>query len=78
MASTTRTTITLDCRGFAPPEPLLMTLKSLEQTSTLTGVYDRMPYLLFPELDQRALRYGVEVRNDGVYVRISGRGGRRG
>lgn len=67
-----------DYRGLEPPEPLLRTLQSLERdgrtTFPLTVVYDRMPYLLFPELDQRGFRYGVDPRHDGVYVTIVRRG----
>lgn len=64
----------LDCRGMVPPDPLVETLKQVDSWTTgpmaLTAVYDRNPYLLFPELDQRALTYRVDARPDGVYVVI--------
>jgi hypothetical protein len=65
-----------DFRGLEPPEPLLRTLRCLEEPTVgrLHVVYDRMPYLLFPELDQRGFGYEVETRHDGVYVEIMKRG----
>jgi hypothetical protein len=63
----------LDFRGRLPPEPLMGTLAAIDawvDATPLTVVYDRQPYLLFPELDTRGLRYEVDTRPDGVYVRI--------
>jgi hypothetical protein len=63
-----------DFRGFAPPEPLMETLKVVDSWSTpgqsLQALYDRNPYLLFPELDARALHYRVTTQDSGILVDI--------
>lgn len=61
-----------DFRGLAPPDPLVETLKRVDNwpvgLPAITAVYDRNPYLLFSELDQRQVTYHVDTRSDGVYV----------
>ena len=61
-----------DVRGLLPPEPLVETLAALDcgGDAGLLAIYDRYPSLLFPELDARGFTYVVELRPDGVYVRI--------
>lgn len=63
-----------DFRGMQPPDPLVETLQVVDAWTqvgqSLTAVYDRNPYLLFPELDNRGLCYRIDIRQDGVYVNI--------
>lgn len=47
---------TLDNRGMMPPEPMVITLETLERMTpgeVLEGWYDRDPLLLYPELQTR-------------------------
>ncbi len=47
---------TLDNRGMMPPEPMVITLETLESMApgeVLEGWYDRDPLLLYPELQTR-------------------------
>ncbi len=46
----------LDNRGMMPPEPMVITLETLENMApgeVLEGLYDRDPLLLYPELQTR-------------------------
>lgn len=63
---------TLDVRGLEPPEPLVKILEraaSLRPGETLMVVHDRRPIFLYPQLDQRGLRYETDEPETGV-VRI--------
>lgn len=65
---------TIDMRGMPPPEPLILTLETVEGMGVgevMEGCYDRDPVLLFPELDARGHLYQSEKRSSNEYrVRI--------
>ena len=65
--------ITLDNRGLMPPEPLVRMLTAcddLQAGDRIVAAMDRRPLLLFPELDERGLRYTCEPRGEGFEVTI--------
>lgn len=68
----------IDLRGMPPPEPLVLTLETVEALAVgevMEGCYDRDPVLLYPELDTRGHHYQSEKRSASEYrVRIR-RGG---
>lgn len=65
---------TVDLRGMLPPEPLVLTLETLEAMAVgevMEGCYDREPLLLYPELDVRGHPYQCDKRGANEYhVRI--------
>lgn len=65
---------TADLRGMLPPEPLVLTLETLEALAVgevMEAWYDREPLLLYPELDVRGHAYRCDKRGANEYhVRI--------
>jgi len=60
----------LDNRGLQPPEPMMRTLKALDELETgqnLTIINDRRPMFLFEELEQRGYSFQTTERDDGSY-----------
>lgn len=60
----------LDCRGLHPPEPFVRIIEQLDAVHgdfRLTALLERRPIHLFPELEERGLRYGIRQREDGLY-----------
>lgn len=65
------TIITMDNRALSPPEPLLKILAacdSLRPGDRIEAEMDRRPIFLFPELEDRGLRYDCEERGDGSFL----------
>jgi uncharacterized protein (DUF2249 family) len=63
-------TITLDNRGLEPPQPMLRVLAALDASGphdTIVALSDRMPLLLFDELNERGLSYTAQQQPDGAY-----------
>ncbi|HQR03220.1 MAG: DUF2249 domain-containing protein [Proteobacteria bacterium] len=64
----------IDLRGMMPPEPLILTLETVEDMApgeVVEACYDRDPLLLYPELDVRGHRYHCEKYGANEYrVRI--------
>jgi hypothetical protein len=63
-------TITLDNRGLEPPQPMLRVLAALEASGphdTIVALTDRVPLLLFDELNERGLVYTAEQQPDGAH-----------
>ena len=60
----------LDNRGMMPPEPMVITLETLENMTpgeVLEGLYDRDPLLLYPELQTRGHQAHCEKTGASVY-----------
>ena len=60
----------LDNRGLQPPEPMMRTLKALEELESgqsLTIINDRRPMFLFEELQQRGYAFETTERDDGSF-----------
>lgn len=60
----------LDNRGLQPPEPMMRTLKALDDLEvgqTLTIINDRRPMFLYEELDQRGYAHQTSERDDSSY-----------
>ncbi|HJV46447.1 MAG TPA: DUF2249 domain-containing protein [Bacillota bacterium] len=60
----------LDNRGLTPPEPMIRTLKKLDEIAngeSLVIVNDRQPMFLYPELEERGYQYETEQQEDGSY-----------
>lgn len=63
---------TLDVRQMSPPEPMELTLATLEKLpagTSLVQVNERVPQFLLPLLEERGFRYSI-VKNDGAEVRL--------
>lgn len=63
-------TITLDNRGLEPPQPMLRVLAALDASGphdTIVALTDRLPLLLFDELNERGLSYIAERQPDGAH-----------
>ncbi len=63
-------TITLDNRGLEPPQPMLRVLAALDASGphdTIVALTDRVPLLLFDELNERRLVYTAEQQPDGAH-----------
>jgi uncharacterized protein (DUF2249 family) len=63
-------TITLDNRGLEPPQPMLRILAALDASGphdTIVALTDRVPLLLFDELNERGLSYTGEQLPDGAH-----------
>lgn len=63
--------VKMDNRGLEPPEPLLRILEAvemLEPQSSIEALMDRRPVFLFPELDERGLRYTCDPRAEGGFI----------
>ncbi|MEO7129521.1 MAG: DUF2249 domain-containing protein [Rhodoferax sp.] len=60
----------LDNRGMMPPEPMVITLETLETMApgeVLEGLYDRDPLLLYPELQTRGHQARCEKTGASEY-----------
>ena len=60
----------LDNRGLEPPQPMLRVLAALDASGphdTIVALTDRMPLLLFDELNERGLVYSAEQQPDGAH-----------
>ena len=60
----------LDNRGMMPPEPMVITLETLENMTpgeVLEGLYDRDPLLLYPELQTRGHQAHCEKTGASEY-----------
>jgi uncharacterized protein (DUF2249 family) len=67
-----QSTITLDVRGFEPPQPLVRVLEHLEMLRAderLEMIHDRKPQLLYPQLDARGFLHETTEPEPGV-VRV--------
>jgi uncharacterized protein (DUF2249 family) len=65
---------TIDVRGLAPPEPMELTLATLDRLpigTALLQLNDRVPQFLLPLLAERGFGYQVEERAGGARVRIA-------
>jgi uncharacterized protein (DUF2249 family) len=63
-------TITLDNRGLEPPQPMLRVLAALDASGphdTIVALTDRLPLLLFDELNERGLSYTTQQQPDGAH-----------
>jgi uncharacterized protein (DUF2249 family) len=63
-------TITLDNCGLEPPQPMLRVLAALDASGphdTIVALTDRLPLLLFDELNERGLSYTTQQQPDGAY-----------
>ena len=63
-------TITLDNRGLEPPQPMMRVLAALDASGphdTIVALTDRVPLLLFDELNERGLAYSAEQQPDGAH-----------
>jgi uncharacterized protein (DUF2249 family) len=63
-------TIMLDNRGLEPPQPMLRVLAALDASGprdTIVALTDRVPLLLFDELNERGLAYTAEQQADGAH-----------
>jgi uncharacterized protein (DUF2249 family) len=72
---------TLDNRGMMPPEPMVITLETIEAMAAgevLEGWYDRDPLLLYPELETRGHLARCEKRGAGDYRVLIRRGAGQG
>jgi uncharacterized protein (DUF2249 family) len=61
---------TLDNRGMMPPEPMVITLETLQHMApgdVLEGWYDRDPLLLYPELQTRGHQAHCEKTGASEY-----------
>lgn len=61
---------TLDNRGLEPPEPMVRTLKSLDEMKKgemLAIINDRRPMFLYEELDERGYQHETEAQEDGSF-----------
>jgi hypothetical protein len=62
--------ITLDNRRLEPPQPMLRVLAALDASGphdTIVALSDRMPLLLFDELNERGLSYTPQQQPDGAH-----------
>jgi uncharacterized protein (DUF2249 family) len=69
-ADTTGHTLTLDNRGLEPPQPMLRVLAALDASGphdTIVALTDRVPLLLFDELNERGLAYTAEQLPAGAH-----------
>jgi hypothetical protein len=69
-ADTPARTITLDNRGMEPPQPMMRVLAALDASGshdTIVALTDRVPLLLFDELNERGLSYTAEQQPDGAH-----------
>src|SRR6185312_953506 len=60
----------LDNRGMMPPEPMVITLETLQSMApgeVLEGLYDRDPLLLYPELQTRGHQAHCEKTGASEY-----------
>lgn len=60
----------IDNRGLQPPEPMMRTLKALEeleQGTKLIIINDRRPMFLYEELDERGYKHQTSEREDGGF-----------
>lgn len=60
----------IDNRGLQPPEPMMRTLKALEELEEgkkLTIINDRRPMFLYEELDERGYKHQTSERDDGSF-----------
>ncbi|RKD21704.1 hypothetical protein BEP19_13815 [Ammoniphilus oxalaticus] len=60
----------LDNRGLQPPEPMMRTLKALDELQVgqrLSIINDRRPMFLYEELEERGFSHQTIVRDDGGY-----------
>lgn len=67
----------LDNRGMMPPEPMVITLETLEAMRSgevLEGRYDRDPMLLYPELQKRGHQHHCEKLGPSDYKVLIRRG----
>lgn len=61
----------IDNRGLQPPEPMVRILEAcatLHQGDRIIAEMDRRPVFLFPELDERNVRYECVERSGGGYL----------
>jgi uncharacterized protein (DUF2249 family) len=66
-------TIRMDNRSLLPPEPLVRILAAcdtLESGDRIEAQMDRRPIFLFPELEERGLRYDCVERDDWFLVTV--------
>jgi uncharacterized protein (DUF2249 family) len=67
----------IDNRGMMPPEPMVITLETLEAMTVgevLEGRYDRDPLLLYPELQKRGHQHHCEKLGPSNYKVLIRRG----
>ncbi|MDP4163715.1 MAG: DUF2249 domain-containing protein [Bacillota bacterium] len=60
----------LDNRGLEPPEPMMRTLKAIEQMEKgeiLTIINDRRPMFLYEQLEELGLRHQTVEQQDGSF-----------
>lgn len=60
----------LDNRGLEPPEPMMRTLKAIEQLSigeSLTIINDRRPMFLYEQLEEMGLQHRTNEQQDGSF-----------
>lgn len=62
--------VSMNNRGLSPPEPLLRILSAcdtLDPGDRIEAQMDRRPVFLFPELEDRKMRYDCIERQDGSF-----------
>lgn len=60
----------IDNRGLEPPQPMMRTLKALEEIKsgdTLSIINDRRPMFLYEQLDELGYKHTTSERTDGSY-----------
>ena len=60
----------LDNRGLEPPQPMMRTLKNLDQMTDgekIAIINDRRPMFLYEELDERGYKHETEEQGDGSF-----------
>ncbi len=60
----------IDNRGLQPPEPMMRTLKALEELekgTKLIIINDRRPMFLYEELDERGYKHQTSEQEDGSF-----------
>ena len=60
----------LDNRGLEPPQPMMRTLKNLDQMTDgekIAIINDRRPMFLYEELDERGYKHETEAQGDGSF-----------
>ena len=60
----------LDNRGLEPPQPMMRTLKKLDEMKKgekLAIINDRRPMFLYEELDERGYLHETEQQEDGSF-----------
>ncbi len=60
----------LDNRGLEPPQPMMRTLKALDEMKKgekLAIINDRRPMFLYEELDERGYPHQTEQQEDGSF-----------